>query len=164
MKRSLVIAVVIFLCQGCIQTVEIPAGYRGVKVDDGVVNSEVLKPGKHSMIITQVVIFDVSPANFDEEFDFLFSDASRGDLRIAFEYTPIADSVSVFYREYDSRDFELMTWQVIRIIPRQLLLTYKPTDLTRGEFKNAIREAILKDPRIVKYIKIEKFDILELSY
>jgi hypothetical protein len=144
--------------------VEIPAGYRRVKVDGGEVSDEVLKPGEHLMIGTQVVIFDVSPANFDEEFDFLFSEASRGDLRIAFEYTPIADSLSAFYREYQTWDVQVLLGQVMPMTVRELLLTHQPTDLTRVEFEYAVREAIMKDQRIMNYVKIEKFDILELSY
>jgi len=164
MKKILVIAVVVLFLQGCTSKVEIPIRHAGVVKTDEQVSAEVLKSGTHSVSFgSQVIVYDISLADLDFECGFLFSDAFEGNFKVAIEFNPIADSLSSFYRKYQSEYVIPVVEQATCRVTRDLLFKYKSTDLTKEEFQIEILKAIKANHAIVNYVEIKKVDIIELK-
>jgi hypothetical protein len=162
MKEFLICVIVILLAQGCKSKVEIPVLHVGVVKAHEQVDTAVLNPGEHLIDLgSEVIIYDTSPASLDIEFDFLFSDSSEGNLRLEIEFSPIVDSLSAFYRKYQSIYVTPIVDQGTRKVVRSLLLNFKPSDLAKDEFELEIRKAITTNDSIMNYIQITKIDIVE---
>lgn len=171
MKGSLVTtefligAIVILFSVGCTSKVEIPAKHAGVVKNDEHVHAEVLKPGRHLINFgSEVIVYDVSLASLTIEFDFLFSDASEGNIKLDVDFNPIADSLSAFYKQYRSIYVTPIVDQGVRKVTRDLLFTHRSTDLTKEEFETEILKAIKTNPGIMSFVEIKKVDIVELRY
>jgi hypothetical protein len=165
MKKLFFSAIVILSSQGCTSKVEIPIRHVGVVKNDEQLNAQVLKPGEHSVSFdSEVIIYDVNSENLEIEFDFLFSDSSEGNLKLAIEFNPIADSLPAFYRKYQSDYVTPIVDQGTRKVVRTLFLNHKPTDLTKNEFELKISKTIITDHPIMNYVNINKVDIVELRY
>ena len=166
MKKLFISAIVILFFQRCTSKVEIPIDHAGVVKNDEQVIAEVLKPGNHMVSFgSEVIVYDVSPADFDLEFDFMFSDTSSvGNLRVAIEFKPIADSLSAFYRKYQDIYVTPIIEQATGNIIRDLFFKYKPTDLTKDEFELEIVKAIKTSHAIVNYVELKEVDVVELRY
>jgi len=165
MKKLLTSAIVILFFQGCTSKVEIPVNHAGVIKIDGQVNTEVLKPGQHLINFgSEVIVYDVNLAYFNLELDFFFSDTTRGDLQVAIEFKPIADSLSAFYIKYQSIHITPIIEQATGNVIRDLLFKYKHIDLTKNEFEIEIAKAIKANHAIINYVEIREIDIVELRY
>jgi hypothetical protein len=164
-KELLISAIVILFFHGCTSKIEIPINHAGVAKNDEKVNAEVLKPGEHYVNFdTEVIVYDVSPASFDIEFDFLFSDASEGNIKVEVEFNPIADSLSAFYRKYQSIYVTPIIEQGTLKVARDLLIKYRPTDLTKDEFEIEILKAIKVNHAIINYVEIKEVNVNDLRY
>ena len=165
MKKLLFIAIVILLFQGCSSTIEIPINHAGVIKNDEQVSVEVLKPGEHLVSFgSEVIVYDVSPVSLDIEFDFLFSDASEGNIKVTIEFNPIVDSLSAFYRKYRSIYVTPIVDQATRKVARDLLFEHKSTDLKWNEFQQEIFKVIKVNHSIMNYVEINKVVIAEIRY
>lgn len=167
MKEPLECLIALLLLQGCTGKVEIPIRHVGVVRINQQVDTAVLKPGDHWInpwSVSEVIIYDVSPESSEDEFDVLFSNSSAGNVKLAIEFTPIVDSMSAFYREYESIYVAPIVDQGTRRVVRDALLKYKPDDLSKDAFEHVIIRAILENHPQRNYVEIDKVDIVELRY
>lgn len=165
MKKILAGIIIILLFQGCTLKVEIPENHVGVITSDGEGKEEVLRPGKHLVDFdSEIILYDLNPEDFVIEFDFLFSDTTGGNIKLGLEFKPITDSLAAFYRKYQSTEVAPIIEQATGNITRDLLFKYRPTDLTKDEFKLEVVKTIKTSPEIVNYVEIRKVNIIELRF
>jgi len=165
MKELLFLVIISLLLQGCTSKIEIPVSHAGVVIHDEHVKTLVLRPGEHLVSFgTRVIIYDVSQAILDSEFDFYFEDFSKGKLNVAIEFTPIVDSLSSFYRKYQSiyvtTVIEIITQQIVR----DLFKNVKPNEFTKQEFELKIIKAIIENDRFTNYVNVKRVDIVDLWF
>src|SRR5688500_16327114 len=104
MRQLMCIAIVTVQLTGCELEVRIPNKHAGVVItDDQEEENEGLRPGGNIVRTdARVIIYEVNYEELEIEFDVLFKDVTRGDLRIKIDFTPIVDSLPKFYKTYQS--------------------------------------------------------------
>jgi hypothetical protein len=83
-------------------------------------------------------------------------------MSIVFE--PIADSVAHFFRKYETKHITDVLLQNSRATVRRLMLKYKPKELTKEEFKQAIIKAIKEKSELLNYVTLHSIEIIELKF
>lgn len=166
MKQLIFLTTVTLLLTGCEIEVEIPIRHAGVVITNyGEVNDQVLRPGKQIVRTdSRVILYDVSYQQIENDFDFLFIDVSRGDVKLAIEFTPIVDSLPSFYRTYESHRIPPVVDVKSRSTVRKLVENYNPTEFTRDEVRTKIIEAITSNPEITNYMKVHKVDVKDMRW
>jgi hypothetical protein len=166
MKQLISLALVTLLLMGCEIKVEVPIRHAGVVItNDGEVNDKILTPGKQIVRTdSQVILYDVSYQQIEDDFDFLFKDVSRGDVKLTIEFTPVVDSLPGFYRAYESDDIPTVVDIKSRSTVRDLLKNYNPTEFSKGEFKTKIIEALTNNREITNYVKVHKVEVMDLRW
>jgi len=166
MKHLMCLTIVTLLLTGCELKVEIPTKHAGVVItNDEEVKNQVLAPGQHIVRSdSKVILYDVNSEKLEIEFDFLFKDVSRGDLKITIDFTPVIDSLPGFYRKYHSIYVAPVIDSKTRSITRNLLSNYNPTEFTNGELRKKIVDALTNNREITNYVKVHKVDIMDLRW
>lgn len=164
MKRLMALAIVTLLLMGCELKVEIPNKHAGVVItNDQEVEHEVLRPGEHIVRTdSRVILYDVTYEELEIEFDVLFKDVSRGDLTMKIDYTPVVDSLSSFYKKYQSIYIDPVIDSKSRSTARDVLRNYNPTEFSKDEFGMKIIEALTSNHEITNYVKVHKVQIMDL--
>lgn len=165
MKRFLLIVIVILLLQRCTAKVEIPNNHAGVVKDQEQVETQVLKAGEHLISFgSEVIIYDISRVSLETEFGFLFKDVSEGNLKVAIEFKPVIDSLSGFYRKYQSLYVTPVVEIETRSIVRNLLKDYNSNELTKEELEQKIIKAAFENNLILNYVDVYEVNIVELRF
>jgi hypothetical protein len=160
-KFGLVI-IAMSLIQGCTAQVNIPAGKAGVVKSSRGIEPEVLKAGKHPIVAnSELIVYDVSSEKLEFGFGVSFSDGAAGNLRLAFEVNPIVDSLSGFYRRYESIYVSPIVQQSTMHSVRMFLVLHKKADLTQRDFENQIIQLVTTNPLLVNYVKISSVEIVD---
>lgn len=166
MKQLLCLAVVAILLLSCEIKVEIPNTQAGVVItDEGEVKDEVLRPGKQIVRTdSRVILYDVRSEQLENDFDFLFRDASSGHTKLKIEFTAVADSLPSFYRAYESIYVGPVVDVKSRSIVRKLFENYNSAEFSEAEFKTLIIEALTNNREITNYVKLHKVEVVDLRW
>jgi hypothetical protein len=166
MKQLMYLAALALLVMGCEIKVEVPIKHVGVVItNEGEVKDEVLTPGKQIVRTdSEVILYDVSYDQIEDDVDFLFKDFSRGDLKLTVEFTPIVDSLPSFYRKYQSHRIPPVIIVKSRSPVRNLLKNYGPAEFSKDQFRTKIVEAITNNREITNYVKVHKVDVLNMRW
>lgn len=160
------LTIVALALTGCEMKVEIPIRQAGVLItNDDEVQGEVLRPGEHIIKTdSRVILYDVTDRQLENDFDVLFKDASRGDVKLTIEFTPVVDSLPGFYKAYESIYVDLVVDLKSRWTVRKLLENYNPTQFSKDEFKTKIIDAITSNRGITNYVKVHKVEVMDLRW
>lgn len=166
MKQLMCLTIVALALTGCEIEVEIPIRQVGVVItNEGEVQDEVLGPGKHIIKTdSEVILYDVTYQQLENDFDFLFKDGSRGDVKLTIEFTPMVDSLPSFYKAYKSIYVDPVVDVKSRWTVRKLLENYNPTQFSKDEFRTKIIDAITSNPEIINYVKVHKVEVMDLRW
>jgi hypothetical protein len=166
MKQLLCLAIVTLPLMGCEIKVEIPIGKAGVVItNEGEVNDQVLRPGKQIVRTdSRVILYEVSYEQLENDFDFLFKDVSRGDLKLTIEFTPVIDSLPSFYKAYNSIYISPVVDVISRSTVRKLLENYNPTEFSKDEFRTKIIKELTSNHEITNYVKLHKAEVVDLRW
>jgi hypothetical protein len=166
MRQLMYLVIVTLPLMGCEIEVEIPIRQAGVVItNDGEVKDEALKPGKHIIRTdSEVILYDITYQQLENDFDFLFKDGSRGDVKLTIEFTPVVDSLPGFYRAYESIYVDPVVDVKSRSTVRKLLENYNSTEFSKGEFRTMIIEALTNNHEIMNYVKLHKVDVMDLRW
>lgn len=166
MKQLMCFAITILSLMGCEVKVEIPIGKVGVVVmNNGEVNNQVLRPGKHIVRAdSRVILYDVSYEQLENDFDFLFKDASRGAVKLTIAFTPVVDSLPSFYKAYNSIYIRPVVDVISRSTVRKLLETYNPIEFSKDELRTRIIEELTSNHEITNYVKLHKAEVVDLRW
>lgn len=122
-------------------------------------------PGQHIVgSDSKVILYDVNSEELEIEFDFLFKDVSRGDIKMKIDFTPLIGSLPGFYRKYQSIYVGPVIDSKTRSVTRSLLSDYNLTDLTSGVVRTKIVDALTNNPEIMNYVKVHKIDIMDVRW
>jgi hypothetical protein len=165
MKEVLFSTILILLLLSCESKVEIPNKHIGVIISNEEATDRILRPGKHSVKAnSRVIVYDIGVEHLEIQFDFLFKDVSRGDLKLVIEYVPMADSLPSFYKIYRSHQIPPVIDSKSRSKVRELLGNYNTKDLTIDELKSKVITTLSNDPEITNYVKVRKVDIVDFRW
>jgi hypothetical protein len=166
MKQWICVAIVVVPLMGCEIKVEIPIKHAGVVItNEGDVQDEVLRPGKQIVRTdSEVILYDISYQQLENDFDFLFKDASSGDVKLTIEFTPMVDSLPSFYRAYQSIYVDPVVDVKSRSTVRKLLENYDPTEFNKDELRIKIIEALTNNREITNYVKLHKVVVTDLRW
>lgn len=166
MKQLIFLAIVALLLMGCEIKVEIPARQAGVVItNDGEVKNQVLRSGKQIVRTdSEVILYDINYQQVENDFDFLFKDVSRGDVKLVIEFTPIVDSLPSFYRMYESHRIPPVVDVKSRSTVRKLVENYNPTEFSKDEFRTKIIEALNNNREITDYVKVHKVEVTDMRW
>lgn len=150
----------------CEIKVEIPIGQAGVVIsNDGEVKGQVLRPGKQIVRTdSRVILYDINYQQVENDFDFLFKDVSRGDVKLTIEFTPVIDSLPSFYKTYESIYIDPVVDVKSRSAVRKLFENYNPTEFSKGEFRTKIIEALSNNREITDYVKVHKVEVMDMRW
>jgi hypothetical protein len=166
MKHSILIAIAALILIGCEIKVEVPINRAGVVITkNGEVKDQVLRPGKQIVRTdSKVVLYETMYEELENDFDFLFKDVSRGDVKLAIEFTPIVDSLPSFYRTYESIYVSPVVDVKSRWTVRKLFENYNPNDFSKKEFKRKIVDTLISNHEITDYVKVHKVEVVDLTW
>lgn len=166
MRQVICLGIMTLSLIGCEIKVEIPFGQAGVVItNDGEVKEEVLRPGKQIVRTdSEVILYDINYQQVENDFDFLFKDVSRGDVRLIIEFTPMIDSLPSFYKTYESIYIDPVVDVKSRSTVRRLFENYNPSEFSKDEFKTKIIDALINNHAITDYVKVHRVEVMNMRW
>lgn len=153
------------VCLGCASKVFIEPNEIGVVVRKDEIINEVLKPGIHEVRFdSRIIIYNCKTAESIMKFDFVFLDATKGEIEIIVSFNPIPDSLSSFYRDFKVEYFNSVVEIGIRRTVRNLMVKYNPSDLKNEDLRMEVINSIKSGHLTMNYIELRDIRIVELYY
>jgi hypothetical protein len=160
MKEKRFVYGLMLLAFGCTTRIEVPMGKAAVAYnnDTGEVREDVLKAGQHEVDINSILIlYKLEPSQVDFSFDFMFEDASEGQIQFSIMYTPRVDSLAKFYRKYRNSDLHVSVVTGIRSDVRGLMGKFSKDNLESKIVFQKINDLLNSKNELNRFIEINEF-------
>jgi|GEM_PF-2716212 hypothetical protein len=148
------------LIVGCTTRLEVPKGKAAVTFNSetGEVKEQVLKEGQHKATIDEIVVFyTLEPSVVDFSFNFLFRDASEGQIQFSIKFAPKVDSLAHFYKQHRSEALPVVVQLGVRSEVRDLMSNFSSENLERKIVFETIKDKLNSKSELNRYIEIKEF-------